>query len=386
MSSSIIREILKLLDDKDVISLAGGIPDPELLPLEEITEATRRVLKEDGVQSLQYSTTEGYLPLREFLAERLNKQGIIADASNIIITSGSQQGLDLLGKLFINPGDVVITEHPTYLGIIQSFTTYGATFCSLPIDDQGLQVGLLEEALRKNNPALIYTLPNFQNPAGVTLPLGRRRKLAELAIQHRVPILEDDPYGELRYYGEPLPAIKSLSCAENTILLGTISKTIAPGHRLGWVVAHEKVIKKLVLAKQAVDLHSNTFSQRVIYEYCRQGHLDQHLKLLRRKYGEKRDAMLMAVKKYFPPEIEWTKPEGGLFLWVTLPEGISSSKLLKESIKRGVAFVPGSAFFTDGSGENTLRLSFSNASPEELELGIKRLAEVFKYQLVAAFD
>ncbi len=196
-------------------------------------------------------------------------------------------------------------------------------------------------------------------------------------------MLEDDPYGELRYSGEPLPTIKSLSCAENTILLGTVSKTITPGHRLGWVVAHEKVIKKLVLAKQSVDLHSNTFSQRVIYEYCREGHLDQHIKLLCKEYGKKRDAMLSAMKRYFPPGIKWTKPEGGLFSWVTLPEGSSSTELLKESIKRGVAFVPGSAFFTDGSGENTLRLSFSNAPLEELESGIKRLADALKYQLAA---
>lgn len=381
MNSSTIREILKLLEGGEIISLAGGVPDPRLLPLKEITEATQRVLKNDGCNALQYSATEGYLPLREFIAERLSKQGIKADAGNILITSGSQQGLDLIAKVFINPGDLVITEHPTYVGLIQSFSTYQARFCSLPIDEHGLQIELLEEALKEYNPALIYVLPNFQNPAGVTLPLDRRRSLARLAVEHQVPVLEDDPYYELRYQGGPIPPIKSLACAEGTILLGTISKTITPGHRLGWVVAHEAVIKKLILTKQAVDLHSNTFSQRVIYEFCRQGHLDNHIRFLCSEYGKKRNAMLAAMEKYFPPEIKWTKPAGGLFLWVTMPDGMSSTKLLEKSIRRGVAFVPGSAFFTDGSGDNTLRLSFSNASLEELELGIKKLAEELKQQL-----
>jgi 2-aminoadipate transaminase len=381
MDSSIIREILKLLENKNVISLAGGIPEPRLLPLAEIAEATQRVLKENGLEALQYSSTEGYLPLREFWAERLSKQGIKAHAGNILITSGSQQGLDLIGKVLVDPGDVVITEQPTYLGLIQSFTTYQANFCSLPIDEQGLQIELLEEALARHNPRLIYVLPNFQNPAGVTLPLERRQRLAELAVEHQVPVLEDDPYQELRYYGERLPAIKSLACAENTILLGTISKIITPGHRLGWVVAHEQVIKKLVLAKQAADLHSNTFSQRVIYEFCRQGHLDEHISFLCREYCKKRDVMLAAMDKYFPPNIRWTKPDGGLFSWVTLPPEASSTEILRESIQHGVAFVPGSAFFTDGRGDNTMRLSFSNASLEELDLGIKRLAEVLNTYL-----
>jgi 2-aminoadipate transaminase len=381
MGSSIIREILKLLRKKNVISLAGGIPDPKLLPLAQITEATQQVLKNNGCDALQYGTTEGYLPLREFLAERLNNRGIKADAGNILITSGSQQGLDLIGKVFVDPEDVVITEKPTYLGLIQSFTAYQSRFCSLPIDEQGMQIDLLEEALQRYNPCLIYVLPNFQNPAGVTIPLERRQRIAELSVKYQVPVVEDDPYGELRYYGEHLPAIKSLACAENTIMLGTISKIISPGHRLGWVVAREEVIKRLVLAKQAADLHSNTFSQRVIYEFCRQGHLDGHIEFLCREYCKKRDVMLTALDKYFPPDIKWTKPAGGLFLWVTLPEGMSSTRILKESIQQGVAFVPGSAFFPDGDGDNTLRLSFSSASLDELDLGIERLAGVLKRHL-----
>jgi 2-aminoadipate transaminase len=377
MKSSTIREILKLLEAGSVISLAGGVPDVNLLPLAEITEATQHVLKNDGLQALQYSTTEGYLPLREFLAERMSKKGIKAEAKNILITNGSQQGLDLSGKVFVNPGDVVITEQPTYLGVIQSYTAYQAKFCSLPIDDEGMQTNLLEDAIREHKPCLIYVLPNFQNPAGVTISLKRRKQLAELAVKYQVPVLEDDPYAELRYYGEDLPSIKSLACSENTIHLGTISKIITPGHRLGWVVAHEDVIKRLVLAKQAADLHTNTFSQRVIYEFCIKGHLEGHIERLRREYCKKRDAMLAAMENHFPMSVKWTKPTGGLFLWVTLPEGISATEMLKDSIEQGVAFVPGSSFFTNGR-DNAFRLSFSNSSLDEIEQGIERLGRVLK--------
>ncbi len=368
------------MEKAEVISFAGGVPEPELLPIAGIAKATARVLETQAADSLQYSVTDGYLPLRDFLAARLQKRGVEVSAENILITNGSQQGLDLVAKVFIDDGDLVITERPTYLGMIQAFSAYNTKFLSLDIDQNGLRIELLEEALRKQVPRLLYVLPNFQNPAGVTLSLERRRRIVELAEQYGFPILEDDPYGELRYSGEHLPPIASMA-KDNVILLGTISKTITPGHRLGWVVAPLPVIQKVNLAKQAADLHSNTFSQRVIYEYCRQGLLDDHLKFLCQRYGAKRKAMLSALEKYFPAEVKWTKPEGGLFLWVTLPEGMSSVGLLKKAIPEGVAFVPGSDFFPDRSNDNTLRLSYSTATIEQIDLGIKRLAAVLKREL-----
>ncbi len=366
MGSSIIREILKMLETKEIISLGGAVPDPKLFPLKEISEATHNVLKNNGAEALQYSSTQGYLPLRKFIAKRAQKQGIKATAENVLITNGSQQGLDLVCKIFINPGDTVVTEQPTYLGFIQSVNTYQAKFLSLPIDEDGLQVDLLENALKNHHekPVLLYLLPNFQNPSGVTLSLARRKEIARLAQKHQIPILEDDPYSELHYYGTPLPSLKSFKCADITITLGTISKTITPGHRLGWVIADTEVIKKLALAKQATDLHTSTFAQWVIYEFCRQGHMDKHIKYLCAEYAKKRNAMLSAMEKYFPADIKWTKPTGGLFVWVSLPVGLYSTKILKDCIENKVAFVPGSAFYTDGSGNNTLRLSFSNVSIE----------------------
>ncbi len=378
LSSSIIREILKLTQKSDIISFAGGVPEPRLFPIPEITEVTIKVLKNNVAQALQYGITEGYLPLRELLAERMQGYGIKADADNILITQGSQQGLDLLGRIFFDPGDTIITELPTYLGFIQSSSAYQVKFRSIHMDDEGLQVDHLEELLCQNlSPKLLYVLPNFQNPSGVTLSLERRRQLSQLSLKYSLPIIEDDPYFELRYDGEHIPHLSSMECAENCIFLNTISKIITPGHRLGWVVAPKEVIRRLVQAKQAADLHTNSFSQRVIYEYCAQGYLDGHIKYLCQEYVKKRDAMLEAIEKYFPPQMRWTKPQGGLFVWATLPEGVvSSQRLLERCVDAGVAFVPGSAFYPDGDGNNAFRLSFSTATEEEIEVGIKRLAGV----------
>ena len=377
LNISIIREILKLLEKGEVISFAGGIPAAELFPLAQLRAVTDKVMREEGKEALQYSITEGYPPLRRFLAERLRRKGIKAGIDNILITNGSQQALDLIGKIFLDPGDWIITEQPTYLGALQAFGFYQAEFCGLAIDDEGMRVELLARAIERVNPRLIYVLPNFQNPAGVTLSLRRRSQLAQLALARGIPLVEDDPYGELRYRGEHLPPLKALA-DENTILLGTISKIITPGHRLGWVVAPEAVIKKLVMAKQAADLHTNSFSQRVIYRYCEQGYLDEYIATLCSHYSRKMQAMLEAMQSYFPPEVEWTRPEGGLFLWVSLPAGLSSSEILPAAIDRGVAFVPGVAFSPDRRSDNSMRLSFSSASFAQIDTGIKKLGQVLK--------
>ena len=384
MTSSTIRELLKITEQPGVISFAGGLPAPEVFPIKEFEEATQRVLKEHGPQALQYSTTEGYRPLREMIARHTARYGIAVEPDNILITSGSQQALDLIGKVFLNPGDRVLVERPTYLGALQAWKAYQAEYVTVPIDDDGMRTDLVEEALRAG-PKFIYALPNFQNPAGVTLSHERREELVALADRYGVPIVEDDPYGQLRYEGEHLPPLIVIDkhrrmregYSGNVIYLSTFSKTLAPGLRLGWVIAPRRVIQKLVQAKQGADLHTSTFTQMVAYEVARGGFLDRHVREIREVYRERRDAMLAAMERYFPSGVHWTRPQGGLFLWVTLPEAIDAGKLLKAAVEEEkVAFVPGSAFYPDGSGHNTMRLNFSYSTPDVIEEGIRRLGRV----------
>jgi 2-aminoadipate transaminase len=395
MTSSVIRELLKLTEQPDVISFAGGLPAPEVFPIAEVELATQKVLREQGKTALQYAATEGYLPLRELLVRHMARYGIRVRPANVMITSGSQQGLDLIGKLFVNPGDRILTESPTYLGALQAWSAYQADYLTVPIDDEGLDVERLEAQLR-GGPKFLYILPNFQNPAGVTLGLERRRRLVELANHYGAPIVEDDPYGQLRYEGEHLPPIVEIDaelhdCAKgdgdftgDVLYLSTLSKTLAPGLRIAWIVAPESVIARLVQMKQGADLHSSTFCQMVAHEVARDGFLDRHVKRIREVYGERRNAMLSALGRHFPEEARWTKPQGGLFLWITLPEGLDSTEILKEALeKEKVAFVPGSSFFPRGGGERTCRLNFSYSSPDVIEEGIRRLASVVKGRLAA---
>ena len=385
MGSSAVRELLKFTELPDVISFAGGMPAPEIFPIEEIREACERVLKDFGPQSLQYGTTEGFLPLREMIARHSARYGIDVMPDNIMITSGSQQALDLLGKILINPGDHILVESPTYLGALQAWNVYGAEYVVVEADEHGMVTDALEEALR-SGPKFIYVLPNFQNPTGATLSLERRHRLIELADQYGVPIVEDDPYGQLRYEGDHLPSVVVLdgqfrdNCQRcyrgNVIYLSTFSKILAPGLRLAWVIAPPEVIRKLVQAKQGADLHTSTFTQLVAHEVGRGGFLDRHIHTIRRIYGERRDVMLAAMDGYFPPGVEWTHPEGGLFLWGVLPEGLDSTEVFKVAVERKVAFVPGAAFYPCGGGENTMRLNFSNATPEKIREGIARLGQV----------
>jgi 2-aminoadipate transaminase len=372
MGSSVIRELLKLTEKPDIISFGGGLPAPDVFPVEEFQRACNKVLSDFGPQALQYGATEGFKPLREMITRHSMRYGIQVTPENIMVTSGSQQALDLLGKIFINPGDRILVESPTYLGAIQAWNAYGAEYVAVPSDEHGMITEALEEALR-TGPKFIYVLPNFQNPTGVTLSLERRYQLIQLADRYGVPIIEDDPYGQLRYEGDHLPSVVVLDGTErnssdpcyrgNVIYLSTFSKILAPGIRLAWVVAPPEVIRKLVQAKQGADLHTATFNQIVAYEVGRGGFLDQHIKLIRKVYGERRDVMLGALDSYFPPGVEWTHPEGGLFLWAELPEGYDTTELMKSAVENKVAFVPGAPFHPCGGGERTMRLNFSNATP-----------------------
>lgn len=387
MGSSVIRELLKFTEKPEIISFAGGLPAPDVFPVDEFRRACDKVLVDVGPQALQYGTTEGYEPLREMIARHSARYGIKVTAENIMITSGSQQALDLLGKILINPGDRILVESPTYLGALQAWNAYGAEYVAVPSDEHGMITEALEEALRAG-PKFIYVLPNFQNPTGVTLSMERRRQLIDLADRYGVPVVEDDPYGQLRYEGEHLPSVVVLDgefrsnsdpCYRgNVIYLSTFSKILAPGLRLAWVVAPPEVIRKLVQAKQGADLHTATFNQMVAFEVGHGGFLDQHIKLIRKVYGERRNVMLGALDSYFPPGVDWTHPEGGLFLWASLPEHMDTSELLKVAVQNNVAFVPGAPFYPCGGGENTMRLNFSNATPEFIREGILRLGKAIK--------
>jgi 2-aminoadipate transaminase len=387
IQSSAIRELLKLTEQPDVISFAGGLPAPDVFPVKEFQEACQKVLAEHGPQALQYSATEGYRPLREMIARHTARYGIVVGPDNILITSGSQQALDLIGKVFINPGDRILVEKPTYLGALQAWNAYQAEYVTVPLDDDGMQTEKLEEALRVG-PKFLYVLPNFHNPAGVTLSLERRKKLIELADHYGVPIIEDDPYGQLRYEGDHLPSLVVLDnefqrhagapYSGNVIYLSTFSKTLAPGLRLGWIIAPVEVIKRLAQAKQGADLHTSTFTQMVAYEVARGGFLDKHVRFIRTVYRERRDAMLEALARYFPAGVHWTRPQGGLFLWVILPEHVDAAEVFTAAIQEKVAFVPGAPFHPDGSGHNTMRLNFSYMGPEKIEEGIKRLGRVLE--------
>lgn len=387
MRSSAVRELLKLTEQPDIISFGGGLPAPEVFPAERFRESCDRVLRHEGAKALQYSTTEGYRPLREMIARHAVRFGINIQAEHVLLTSGSQQALDLIGAVFINPGDHLLVERPTYLGALQAWRTYQAEYACVSMDDDGMRTDEVESQIR-TGPKFIYALPNFQNPSGVTLSGERRRRLIELADHYGVPILEDDPYGQLRYEGRHQPSLVLLDGQRektdgapyrgNVIYLSTFSKTLAPGIRLGWIIAPTEVIQKLVQAKQGADLHTSTFSQMVVYDVAKGGFLDEHVKTIRGFYRERRDAMLRALETHFPEGVTWTRPQGGLFLWVRFPDEMDAAEILRAAVQQKVAFVPGQPFFPDGSGANTARLNFSYCAPDTIEEGIRRLGTVLK--------
>jgi 2-aminoadipate transaminase len=383
MKSSAIRELLKLTQQPDIISFAGGMPAPEFFPSQRFEEATRKVLEERPQIALQYSTTDGWHELREMIGRHVSRYGVNAEADDILVTSGSQQALDLVGKLLIDIGDRVIVGAPTYLGGLQAFKAYQGEFLSVPLDDDGMSIEPLEDLL-KQKPKFIYVLPNFHNPAGVTLSLDRRLAIVRLARQYGIPVVEDDPYGQLRYEGEHLPPLyaldRELAASDggdgNVIYMSTFSKTLAPGLRLAWVIAPSTVLGRLNQLKQGADLHTSTLVQLIAFEVARGGFLDEHIQTLRKVYRERRDAMLGALDSFMPPEVSWSSPKGGLFLWAQLPEGMESQSVLAEALKQKVAFVPGSAFFAEpGQGGRFMRLNFSNAQPDQIREGIRRLGD-----------
>ncbi|MCU0520081.1 MAG: PLP-dependent aminotransferase family protein [Anaerolineae bacterium] len=373
MKSSAIRELLKITQLPDVISFAGGIPAPELFPVREIEEACSYLLRHEAKTALQYSTTEGHPPLREFLAESMARYGIHHGPDNVLITTGSQQALDLIGKIFIDPGARVLTCRPTYLGAIQAWRAYQASFATVPLDDDGMQVELLEDLLRTNPARFVYVLPNFHNPAGVTLSEPRRRRLVEIARAHDLILVEDDPYGALRYEGEDLTPIAALA-PERTIYLGTFSKTLTPGLRIGWIVAPTDIRQRLVQAKQGADLHTSTFDQMIANDIAQRGILKVHVRQLRQAYRERMLTMLDSLEEFWPEGSSWTHPQGGLFLWARAPEGVNALTMLKVALEHRVAYVPGVNFYPDeDGGHNAMRLNFSAAKPEMIVEGIHRL-------------
>lgn len=375
---SFIREILKVTVDKSIISFAGGLPNRELFPLQEIKKASVKVLESDGRDVLQYSTSEGYYQLREYIANRYRtSKNLDIRPDEILITSGSQQGLDLLGKTILNEGDNVIMEEPGYLGAIQAFSVYKSTFHPVPLNDEGIDTRLMGKILDKHSVKIFYAVPNFQNPSGITYSETNRIKVAGMIKETHTLLVEDDPYGELRFFGDEKTSFKKL-LPENAVLLGSFSKIVAPSFRIGWIAARSEIMEKLLIAKQASDLHTNYFGQRVIYQYLKDNDIDRHIGKIRKAYGRQRDAMVKAIKKYFPEDISFTEPEGGMFLWITLPGHVSTIELFERAIKEKVAFVPGSPFYINKKYTNTLRLNFSSVDEETILTGIKRLAGAIK--------
>lgn len=381
LNSSAIREILKVTERPDVISFAGGLPSPATFPVERIREATEKVLRDAPQAALQYGPTEGYGPLREWLAGHLAAKGAPVPASRVLVVTGSQQALDLLGKTLIDEGSKVLVEAPSYLGALQAFSLYQPRFVSMPTDDRGIRTDALDAQLL-DGARFLYALPNFQNPTGRRLPLERRRQLAEAAAAAGVPLVEDDPYGELAYDGAQLPSLLSLN-PEGGIYMGSFSKVLVPGMRIGYLVAPESLFGKLVQAKQAADLHTPSFVQRIVHEVVQDGFLDRHVPTIRDLYGRQCQYMLSALERHFPCQASWARPEGGMFIWVRLPPGVDTGKLLAEAIEQNVAFVPGAPFFANDPQANTMRLSFVTVSQDEIETGIERLGRLLHRHLPA---
>jgi len=386
MTKSAIRELLKLTNDPEIISFAGGLPAPETFPKEELIKITEEVIREEGNQALQYGTTEGDAKLRDLLAKNYNKQGFNITKDNIMITTASQQGLDLLAKIFINRGDKVIVGLPSYLGGLGAFNAYGAKFEGIKHDAHGMRSDLLEAKLAEmkangEKPKFIYIIPDFQNPAGVTMPESRRKEIIAIARKYDVLIAEDSPYKQIRFEGKDEPSLFVLDGGENVVNLGTFSKIFVPGFRIGWIIAHPVILDKFITAKQHTDLCTSPFVQKISAKYMEGGYFEENLKKTIQNYKVKKDHMLAAFDKYMPEGVTWTKPEGGLFLFLTLPEYMDSEALFMKAIKKKVAFVIGSVFHCDGSGRNTMRINFSYETVEKNQEGVRRLAEVIKEEM-----
>lgn len=378
IKASEIREILKITERPEVISFAGGLPAPELFPVEEIKKVNQLVLDTDAQKALQYTTTEGYLPLREWVADRMNTRlGTSFDCDNILITHGSQQALDLTGKVFLDEDDIVFCESPTYLAAISAFKAYGCNFVEIPTDSEGMITAELERKLKQYPQAkLIYIIPDFQNPTGRTWSLQLRKEIAALSAHYGVPVLEDNPYGELRFEGEFLPSAKAFDVIGNILCTGTFSKIFCPGYRIGWIAGDKNIIRQLVLAKQSADLQCSTIAQMEIAKFLELYDIDEHIEKIRTVYKRRRDLLVKTMEETFPAGVSFTRPAGGLFAWVELPESLNARTYLEKCLEKNVAFVPGSSFFPNGGHENTLRLNFSNMPEDKIVEGIRRMGKL----------
>lgn len=376
--SSFIRNILKVTDAYDVISFAGGLPNPISFPIDELKQSVNDAIDANGAKVFQYSTTQGYLPLRQYIAEKYNNKqsNLNYTADDVLITTGSQQALELISKVLLNKGDGVVIEEPGYLGAIQAFTLREPRFHGVTLETEGLNVEQLKDALKQPNVKMVYTVPNFQNPTGLTYTKERREEVFEAVKDQDVIFIEDDPYGELRFTGEHLPYIAAGKMT-NSVVLGSFSKTVTPGMRLGYILTkNHELLNHVETAKQATDLHTNIFGQYILHQYLTNNEYDKHVEKIIALYKTQADAMLAAMEKYFPSYVKYTKPEGGMFVWVTLPEGVNALDKFSEAMEKKVAFVPGNPFYTDKESVNTLRLNYTNVTPEIIEEGIKRLAEI----------
>ncbi|WP_282015276.1 PLP-dependent aminotransferase family protein [Marinifilum flexuosum] len=383
---SAIREILKLTQNPEVISFAGGLPAPESFPVDNLDEIISTMLKEEGAEVLQYDATEGVTELRELLLKRYQNEGVQCELDNMIVTTGSQQGLDLVGKVFVNQGDVVICGLPSYLGGISAFQAYGAKMEGVPMDENGMSAELLEAKLielaeQGIKPKFIYIIPDFQNPTGITMPESRRLEIIALAHKYDVLIVEDCPYREVRFEGEPQRMMYDLDNDDHVMTLGTFSKTFAPGLRIGWILGPKEVNDKIVIAKQSSDLCTPTFVQKLAVRYMKSEHFEANLKKTIDLYHQRRDVMLSEMEKCMPEGVKWTHPEGGMFLFITLPENMDALELFHKAIEKKVAFVTGNVFYCDGGGTNTMRLNFSYVNNEKAITGIQRLAQIIEAEM-----
>jgi len=377
-----LRLILTSSERPELISFAGGLPAPELFPIEEMKEASEAVLTHNGPASLQYSATEGFIPLRNAVIKRMEAIGIRSNLQQVMITSGSQQAIDLTGRLFLDEGDTIICESPTYLAAINAFNVYNAHIVDVEMDEDGMLMEALEKRLQENpQTKFIYTIPDFQNPTGRTLKLERRQRMVELANQYDVLILEDNPYGAIRFTGTPIPPVKHFDTEGRVIYLSTFSKIFAPGLRLGWICAGEKFIEKYIAFKESADMHSDSFSQRITAKYMEMYDLEEHIEKIKAIYNERCTTMLNSIDQYFPRNITYVKPNGGLFIWVELSDSVDASKIALKCLENNVAIVPGAAFYAKGAHKNTMRLNFSNSTPEQIIEGIKRIGEVLHRDL-----
>ncbi|SFG55734.1 DNA-binding transcriptional regulator, MocR family, contains an aminotransferase domain [Desulfotomaculum arcticum] len=376
--SCMVKDLLALASRKDVISFATGIASPETGPIHVLKGIEQELVEQENYRALLHTPTEGFTTLREAVCGLMRGRGVYCQYDEVMLLSGSQQGIDLAARVILDPGDIVVVEEPSFFPAIQAFKTIGARVIGIPIDDKGMRIDVLEQLLQRYRPKLVYTIPTFQNPSGTEMELDRRKRLVELAYKYRVLIVEDDAYGGLCYEGHSLPLLKSMDNDGYVIYLSTFSKNVYPGLRLGWIVAHKKVVKQFAAVKQIMDLHSNSLSQWIIERFITSGSFESHIHKVCREYRVRRDAMYDALSQYAPKDLIWNRPRGGYYIWCKLPEGVSASKLISKAAERKVAFVPGTPFFASGQGDSFIRLNFTFAALKDINEGVKRLCEAMK--------